>query len=578
MAPAPAPVSSTPVPAVVAPEGGSRRRGAARLTALAVPHIAALAVMAATETDVAGQAGFVLSWAVLNFFWIALTRRATLSGFLSLAMVTFLIVLSRFKLDVLQITANFIDLMVVDQDTIAFLFVIFPQLKWAALAAFVVGAPLAVLLWRYDAIHMRRRAAALGFVLSFAALAVFATIWPNEPWQGFLRGGYVSKFVRSGVNAVSDYARFGFMESDATVKESLATVPDAACDTAARKPHIILVHDESSYDIRTAPGIKVPPGYGPHFNSYDGKARKFIVEGNGGPSWMTEYNVLSGLSSRSFGRFSYFVTRIASGRIHRGLPLSLRRCGYRTISLYPAFGAFMNARHFQTSTGIEKFLDARDLGARTLEPDRFFYDAARKLFDGERRAGGSSQPVFMFVYLAANHFPWDKRLRPDLTPGWRDPGNSPKIDEYLRRQMMSAQDYAAFMARLKADYPGESFLLVRFGDHQPEFSSTIIEPGIDDTAVAERLMSYDPRYFTTYYAIDAINFKPVNLQTAMPAVEAAYLPLIIQDAAGLPLDASFAEQKKIMLRCNGLFFACNGGAEVRRFNRLLIDAGLIKDL
>jgi len=169
-------------------------------------------------------------------------------------------------------------------------------------------------------------------------------------------------------------------------------------------------------------------------------------------------------------------------------------------------------------------------------------------------------------------------LQPDLTPGWRDSGNSQKIDEYLRRQMMSAQDYAAFLAKLKADYPGESFLLVRFGDHQPEFSSTIIEPGIDDAAVAERLMSYDPRYFTTYYAIDAINFKPVNLQTAMPAIEAAYLPLIIQDVAGLPLDASFAEQKKIMLRCNGLFFACNGGAEVRRFNRLLIDAGLIKDL
>jgi hypothetical protein len=33
-----------------------------------------------------------------------------------------------------------------------------------------------------------------------------------------------------------------------------------------------------------------------------------------------------------------------------------------------------------------------------------------------------------------------------------------------------------------------------------------------------------------------------------------------------------------MLRCNGVFYACRKGAEARRFNRLLIDAGMIKGL
>jgi hypothetical protein len=47
---------------------------------------------------------------------------------------------------------------------------------------------------------------------------------------------------------------------------------------------------------------------------------------------------------------------------------------------------------------------------------------------------------------------------------------------------------------------------------------------------------------------------------------------------GLRLDPSFAGQKKILLRCRGLFQGCVGGAEARRFNRLLIDAGLIKGL
>ena len=68
------------------------------------------------------------------------------------------------------------------------------------------------------------------------------------------------------------------------------------------------------------------------------------------------------------------------------------------------------------------------------------------------------------------------------------------------------------------------------------------------------MQAYDPRYFTTYYAIDAVNFKPADVSSALDTLEAPYLPLVVQEAAGLPLDPSFAEQKKILKRCHGLFF------------------------
>jgi hypothetical protein len=161
---------------------------------------------------------------------------------------------------------------------------------------------------------------------------------------------------------------------------------------------------------------------------------------------------------------------------------------------------------------------------------------------------------------------------------WKAPGNKPEIDEYLRRQTMSFRDYAELLVHLKSDFPDESFLLVRYGDHQPGFAPTIIEPSLDEDAIAKRLMTYDPRYFTTYYAIDEINFKVNNLTAALDTIEGPYLPLVVLEAAGLPLDPSFAEQKKILERCKGLFYTCAGGAEARRFNRLLIDAGLIRGL
>jgi hypothetical protein len=569
MAPPPNPgPSATVATAGVAPVGFWR------WLAVAAPHLAALAVMFQTETDFAARAGFLLSWGILNFFWIALLRRPALSGALSLTLVVVLILLSRLKHDIVQMTANFVDLMVIDRDTAAFLFTIFPGLRWSVISAALVIVPLMYALWWLDPFRIRRLPAAAAMLACLAALVGYAFAWPEEAWRGYYDDGYLSKFSRSGVTAVSDFIHYGFMESDAVATARLNVPLLDSCHPTGRRPNIIMIHDESSFDIRGADGIKVPQGYGSHFKSFDGKARKFLAESNGGPSWFTEYNVLAGLSSRSFGRFSYFVTRIASGRVTRGLPLALRRCGYETVSLYPAFGAFMSARSFQMTTGIQHFYDAHDLGAKDVEPDSFFYDKALDLMSQQ----ASATPLFMFVYLAANHFPWETRFRPELTPSWRPPGNEPVVDEYLRRQAMSADDYTAFIAGLKKKFPAQSFLIVRYGDHQPEFSPHVLDPDLDEAGVGKKLENYDPRYYATYYAIDAVNFEPVKSPTAMETIDGPYLPLVIQEAAGIPLDPSFEEQKAIMLRCNGLFYACKDGAEARRFNRLLIDAGQIHGL
>jgi hypothetical protein len=567
-------LAPNPGPSAAVATGSLASAGIWRLLAVVAPHLAALAVMFQTETDFGSRVCFLLSWGILNFFWIALLRRPALSGALSLTLVVVLILLSRLKHDIVQMTANFVDLMVIDRDTAAFLFTIFPHLRWSVLGAALLVIPLMYALWWLDPFRIRRLPAVACALACLAALVGYAFAWPDEAWRGYYDDGYLSKFSRSGVSAVSDFIRYGFMESDAVAIGRLKVPLLESCHPAGRRPNIIMIHDESSFDIREAGGVKVPAGYGSHFNSFDGKERKFLAESNGGPSWFTEYNVLAGLSSRSFGRFAYFVTRIASGRVERGLPLALRRCGYNTLSLYPAFGAFMGARSFQLTTGIQHFFDAHDLGAKDVEPDSFFYDKAIELMSQET----PNTPLFTFVYLAANHFPWETKFRPDLMPSWRNPGNEPAVDEYLRRQAMSANDYAGFIAGLKKKFPAQPFLIVRYGDHQPEFSPHLLDPDLDEAAIGKKLMDYDPRYYATYYAIDGVNFEPVKSPTEMDTIDGAYLPLVIQEAAGIPLDPSFEEQKAIMLRCNGVFYACKDGAESRRFNRLLIDAGLVHGL
>jgi len=550
------------------------RRDAARAAFVAIFHLAALIVMAETEIGIVAKTIFLFTWGLLNFFWLAVLRRPAIAAALSLALIVALIELSLFKHDKLLMTVNFVDLMILDSDTIAFFLTIYPDLVHKAVIAAIVAVPALALIWWLDPYRVRLRVAAVGSFVCLGCAAGISIAMPMQPHEAFFSDGYVSKFVNSGADAILEFAARGYMESDATVADNFQFAVAGSCHPTVKPPHIILILDESSFDITAAPGIKVPAGYGPHFRSFDGKTRQLVVEGAGGPTWFTEYAVLTGLSARSFGRFSYFVTRIAAGRVARGLPRSLDRCGYKTITLYPARGAFMSARGFQKSTGIEQFFDGKDMGTRGVEPDSFFYDQAAKVIERERGNG----PLFVFSYLAANHFPWDHSFRPDLTPNWRNLGNPPHIEEYLRRQSLSVRDYTAFLARLRRDFPTESFLLVRFGDHQPDFAERIIDPSLSEPQIALRLQAYDPRYFTTYYAIDGVNFKPADVSSAFDTLEAPYLPLIIQEAAGLPLDPTFAEQKKVLKRCQGRFFLCADGAEARRFNRLLIEAGLIKGL
>ena len=543
------------------------------LCAVILLHAAALIAMMVTEIDPIAKVAFLLAWSSLNYFWLALSRRPVVAALLSLEIVVGLMLLSRFKFDKLWMTVDFVDLMIVDQDTSAFLLAAFPSLRgWIALAAACTAAAL-VGAWLLDPYRVRPRISLIGGSLSAAGLVVLSLTVPTDLNEDFVSGNYLSKFARTGVEAIREFYSQGYLQADASAAHRLDPAP-LDCRPEGKLPHIILLHDESSFDISDAPGIKVSSGYRHHFQSSDGKARKLLVEGAGGPSWFTEFNVLTGLSVRSFGRFATSATRIAAGRVGQGLPHALGRCGYKTYSLYPFYGEFLGSRAFQTTAGVARYLDMLDLGTRDFEADRFYFERAAGIIARERSHG----PLFLYVYTVANHFPWDSRLRPELTPDWRDLGNAPEVEEYIRRQGMTAQDYSGLRARLTREFPTESFLIVRYGDHQPRFAPRVIDPLFSEQEISRRLKASDQRYLTTYYAVDALNFTPVDLSSALDNLDAPYLPLIIQDAAGVPLDPGFSEQKRILQRCHGLFYRCADGAEVRRFNRLLIEAGSLRGL
>ncbi len=103
-----------------------------------------------SEVDLVARVAFVLTWALLNFFFIATLRRPLPAAALTLMLIVLTVLLSRFKHGVLLMTANFLDVMIIDSDTVSFLLTIFPNLWWMVLGAAAIVIPAIGALWWFD--------------------------------------------------------------------------------------------------------------------------------------------------------------------------------------------------------------------------------------------------------------------------------------------------------------------------------------------------------------------------------------------------------------------------------------------
>ena len=211
-----------------------------------------------------------------------------------------------------------------------------------------------------------------------ATLTGYSYAWPEQPWRSYYDDGYLSKFSCSGVTAVSDFFNYGFMESDAVAAGRLKDAAGGILRSRGAAAHIIMIHDKSSFDIRQAKGIKVPQGYGSHFKSTDGKSRTFMAESSGG-------KLVHRIQCAGRALVAFVRPVLLFRDPHRGGPRRARTAaGAAPLRLQHDVALSGPWRVHErtpihTTTGIQTFLDARDLGARGVEPDRFFYDKATAL-------------------------------------------------------------------------------------------------------------------------------------------------------------------------------------------------------
>ena len=505
---------------------------------------------------------------------VLLTRRLLVAAVLVPAMIAIVVMAAAAKHKAMDMSIHAYDLVfyLTSTATLNFLWSDYRGQLLELIAALAAMFAAAVLAYRFDGTRVPRLASFIALCGLAGLTAVAANVkGERRHTQQYWEDLVVSTFYSSWSETVETLWRGQLIEAAGTANGPVFTVP-ATCTTAEKPPHIILVHEESVVPPSLVPTVQYDTSLDSFFGSFDGNMHKMRVETYGGASWLTEFSILAGVSTYSFGGMRPFVQSLMAGKVHDTLPEALARCGYRNVVFYPLSRNFVSNAKFYTAAGMPEIRDMQDQGAtRHDERDRFYFSNALALM--EEHFKQSRQPLFTFILTMATHAPYEKAYMPEVDVPGGGPGTDPEMNEYLRRLAMARMDYDYFVKELERHFPGERFLVMHYGDHHPIATRSYL--GFANAKAAEDVsLAPDSPGFTTYFAVNAIRYAP----PALPDVETLdvpYLGTVLLEAAGLPLSDAYTERKRLLTMCKGRYYGCPAQDQILAFHRRLMDSGLV---
>jgi phosphoglycerol transferase MdoB-like AlkP superfamily enzyme len=440
----------------------------------------------------------------------------------------------------------------------------------ACMTALIVGW----LAYCLDSTRVARRWSAL-MLAAFVALAWWGAYSKGERrhMQFYYANLYVSSFYASWAETLEALWRGALLEAAPRGSSPApAFAVPSRCDVSGRPPHIILIHQESVVQPSLFPSLRYDQSVDPFFLSDDRVLHKMRVETYGGASWLTEFSLLAGVSTHSFGGMRQFVQTFTQNRLKDTVPQVLERCGYRNVVFYPMLKNFVSNDRFYNSIGLREIIDMKAQGAKTAqERDRFYFDNA--MAEMGRHFASSRQPMFTFIQTMSAHWPYDFAFAPELAVAGGGPGTDAEMHEYLRRVAIAKMDYDYLLGELRRRFPRERFLVVHYGDHHP-MATRMLLGYKDETEAEDVALDPDSIGFLTYYAVRGLNYR-VPPMPQYDALDVAYLGTLMLDLAGLPLSDSHRERKRLMVACRGRYYSCANRDDILQFHRRLIDSGVV---
>jgi len=546
----------------------AHRRSVLSVAAAFLILLLTLGLLATTENTLWWFAYAATVTAAIASFIAFATRRLLFAGVTTLVLLTGILLVSRVKIATMTMSLHAYDIFFyTDLSTFNFLWSGYRGYVVAAIAFVAFALIVATLAWRFDGSRCPRVFSAAAFLLMVACVALFGTVTNGLVFELFERNSVsVSTYYRTWPAAIATI--FGRQPFAASAHGALPRfAPQPACAPSTKPPNILLIHQESLVEPSLFPQLNYNHDLDRFFLSDDNRLHKLRVEVFGGASWITDFSIMAGDSSRFFGGIRVFLQVLLTGRLTEALPQILRTCGYRNVLFFPFDGSFVGLDKFYRSIGFDQVIDWKAQGTKTYyERDRVYFQNAMAMMEQHFRS--SEQPLFTYVQTMTAHGPYTRQYMPEEDVAGGGPGTPPEMSEYLRRAAMVQRDGEALIEELKQRFPNERFVIIRFGDHQPVATRDYWPPDFRssvDTSDA----------FITFYAIKGQNVVIPPLP-APDVVDVAYLGTIILDAASLPLTDAHRQRKLLMELCNGRYYGCERRDAIGDFHQRLIKSDIIQ--
>lgn len=276
-------------------------------------------------------------------------------------------------------------------------------------------------------------------------------------------------------------------------------------------PHIIMIMGEAFSDLSENPhldftGYRDPlQNFKAICNSENAYSGHIVVPNFGGGTSNTEYDVLTGCSTR------YLDNPLPSYNfIHGdfdGMPRQLQKMGYETLSIHPGYAWFYNRQNVYPNLGFETcyFLeDSFDL--ETQGYGGYINEVAtmNKIIDTlDTHIKEKDSPLFSFTVTIQNHGPYEKHYGTLPANFSTDVPLDENQTDLLTQYFAGIIDADEQIGRLKAyaENSDEPIVLVYFGDHLPGFSNgmeffDLLDYPIDANGTPEeQLAVYETPYF-----------------------------------------------------------------------------------
>ena len=503
------------------------------------------------------------------------TRRALFATAMTASLVLLVVGIARAKLETLGMVLHAYDFVfyLTSWSTVSYLWDGARLYVLALIFGLIFCVGICWLAYRLDGTRVNRLHSAIA-AAAFALLALLGTSFKGERphtlfyWEAL----YVSSFFSSWSETLETLWRGQLVEAAPSAPGRLFSAP-ASCHPARKPPHIILIHEESVVQPGLFPTLQYDRSLDDFFKSRDGKLHRLRVETYGGASWLTEFSILAGMSTQSFGGMRHFVQSLLAGKVRETLPEWLLHCGYRNVVFYPMLKNFVSNARFYQAIGLKEIFDLTAQKARTvMERDKFYFNNA--LDEMERHIRTQSKPLFTYIQTMSGHWPYNEPFHPEIGVPGGGPGTHPEMHEYLRRIGIAKLDYEFLKSELKRRFPDEPVLIVHYGDHHPMATRMLL--GFNEANEVEDInLSMESIGLITYYAVDALNYTLPGLPPH-ETLDVAYLGAVILQQAGLPLTDAWRERLRLMTLCGGRYYGCAHRDEILAFHRRLIDSGLME--